>query len=100
MSTPCLTYCWDPLAVWIRSSVDSLGCADRPCTTPGLQNIAASLMPAIGAERRNSRLPAKPSDAELKEAIAQLQKSTARAAPASGIVLPTFLRQSCRCQLS
>ena len=57
-------------------------------------------MPAVGAMRRNSRLPAKPSDAELKEAIAQLQKSTARAAPASRTVLPELLRESYRNQLS
>lgn len=65
--------------------------ASTPVVLSATQRCAASLMPPIsggcmaGAPQR--RLSAKPSDAELKEAIAALQKSAARGAPTAGASL-------------
>ncbi len=67
--------------------------ASTPVVLSATQRCAASLMPPIsggcmaGAPQRRCRLSAKPSDAELKEAIAALQKSAARSAPTAGASL-------------
>lgn len=66
--------------------------AGAPVILSASQQCAALLMPAIGGQpsgRRPPRLGAKPSDAELKETIAALQRTTSRVPGSVGAFLRT-----------